>query len=137
MPMMFLIMTETCFGQFPSRWRDQRAPGTRAVQFLNIFAANSNPALLYQGVVRPQLELQQQVQSQQRSIDRLTPSSLSPNVMNRPGDDRQNTSLGTIDRTGLTTRRATAVGMNAGHPTYFLRREPYFLRFRTMSRNDR
>jgi hypothetical protein len=111
-----------------TRWRDQRAPGARPSVFINAFGGNANPAAIYQSVARPQLELQSQLRTQQQEISRFA----SESSLERPRPDDRRAPLAGEPRTA---RLGFGERLEAGHPTYFFRREPYYPRFRLLGRN--
>src|SRR5262249_34054041 len=100
-------------------------------------------AVVYQGFVRPQLDLQSQIQSQERQIDRVLTTGETPGLGTGLGGHSSASSasalaaspsaLGspTLDRLRGTTNAAARV--DAGHPVYFQYRDQYFPGFKRRS----
>jgi hypothetical protein len=123
--------------QFQSRWRDQRPATSRPSPYLSLLGNGGNRALIYQGIVRPQLDLQSQIRTQDRQIDRFMSSTResqdiegrttslqrSPASAQRPLE-----SSATADR--LRTPMSGVTRVDVGHPVYFQYRDQYFPGFR-------
>ena len=124
--------------QFQTRWRDQRLPQSRPSPYLSLLTPGSNRAVVYQGFVRPQLDLQSQIRTQERQIDRFTATSRDTPAFgdyNARGTPQQSRGLsqgllqsGTVDRLRGPTNDLRTI--DVGHPVYFQYREQYFPGFR-------
>lgn len=139
----WLLLCSTLLGasfsaeaQFQSRWRDQRPPSSRPSPYLSLLGNGGNRALIYQGIVRPQLDLQSQIRTQDRQIDRFItstreaqqPDGYSPLQRSTNPTSRSSESSATADR--LRSPMAGVTRVDQGHPVYFQYRDQYFPGFR-------
>jgi hypothetical protein len=134
-----LAVSATASAQFQSRWRDQRMPGARPSPYLSLLTPGANRAVVYQGFVRPQLDLQSQIRTQERQIDRFTMSTQqSPATTVRGSSQYQQQGRGSsgsglleagpLDR--IRGGQSDLRQIDVGHPVYFQYREQYFPGFR-------
>jgi hypothetical protein len=133
-----LGVSATASAQFQTRWRDQRMPGTRPSPYLSLLTPGVNRAVVYQGFVRPQLDMQSQIRTQERQIDRFTMSTQqSPTAAGRGSSQYQQQGrgpspglleAGPLDR--IRGGQSDLRQIDVGHPVYFQYREQYFPGFR-------
>lgn len=133
-----LGVSATASAQFQTRWRDQRMPGTRPSPYLSLLTPGVNRAVVYQGFVRPQLDMQSQIRTQERQIDRFTMSTQqSPATGGRGSSQYQQQGRGSspglleagpLDR--IRGGQSDLRQIDVGHPVYFQYREQYFPGFR-------
>ena len=124
--------------QSQTRWRDQRLPSSRPSPYLSLLTPGVNRSVVYQGFVRPQLDLQSQIRTQEREIDRFTTApreTTTPGSLNVRGTGQQTRGLSqSVLESGVVERirgtQSDVRSVNAGHPVYFQYREQYFPGFR-------
>jgi hypothetical protein len=135
-----LSTSSSALAQFQTRWRDQRPQQSRPSPYLSLLTPGANRSVVYQGFVRPQLDLQSQVRQQDRQFDRyLSMSRETPGFSVRGGAGESATGgstqnllqTATLDRIRGTQRDAAR--LDVGHPVYFQYRDQYFPGFRRYS----
>lgn len=125
--------------QFQTRWRDQRLPQSRPSPYLSLLTPGTNRAVVYQGFVRPQLDLQSQIRTQEREFNRFTAETRETTStlgsFNVRGTGQQSRGMtqsviesGVVDR--IRGTQSDLRNVNVGHPVYFQYREQYFPGFR-------
>jgi len=136
-----LTFTASADAQFQTRWRDQRPQGFKTSPYLSLLATgNGNRAVIYQGIVRPQVDLQSQINVQDRQIDRMMGTGAEAPGFGLRGTGTAQGAAGAGSQSllgaGVLSRiRPTgdATKVNVGHPVYFQYREQYFPGFKKHS----
>lgn len=135
-----LSYTTSANAQFQTRWRDQRPQGSRTSPFLSLLATtgNGNRAVIYQGIVRPQVDLQSQINVQDRQIDRMmgTGSEAAAGFGLRGTGPTAGAGSQSLLGQGVLSRirpQGDAARVNVGHPVYFQYRDQYFPGFKKHS----
>jgi hypothetical protein len=129
----------TSQAQFQSRWRDQRPAQSRPSPFLSLLGTGGNRAVVYQGIVRPQLNLQSQITTQDRQLSQfMTSTKETPGFGGRSTTTSSagSASFGLAGQATLDRIRPTgteAARVDVGHPVYFQYRDQYFPGFRRIN----
>jgi hypothetical protein len=133
-----LAVSSAASAQFQTRWRDQRLPSSRPSPYLSLLTPGTNRSVVYQGFVRPQLDLQSQIRTQEREFNSFaaaTRETTTPGSFSVRGTGQHTRGLSqSVLESGVVERirgtQSDVRGVNAGHPVYFQYREQYFPGFR-------
>ena len=121
-------------------WRDNRVPGSRGSLFLSLLGTNVNPAATYQAVIRPQMDVQTLLRTQQREIDRIGTSPTGSSIARPIGGSRasrqsNSVSAGSVSNaanadspTNIRPAISGPTNVITGHPTFINNQQQYFPR---------
>lgn len=108
----------TAWGQTRTRAAPYRPPVS---PYINLLRQNQNPALLYQGVIRPQIDQNRFQQQQRLAVERLGNELTRQQRESLDQFQRQQKRMDDLQQEVL-----LGVRPETGHPTSFLNRGGYF-----------